>query len=718
MAIGGRIPSISSNVVKNAPSMPVEITSGSVTWGESWDGEKIEVGGSIVYEGVDAEAIGLILQTYRIGFSVLISTIKFEVTQVGYTRNLYPIEESNDINTYNVTVTLGDPNRNKDTADGTSTVATRTVELGKRFWTFDDAQMIGDGENFVGAVDQGYNEAEITWDNSGDTEVSTDLVAGNPFVPKEPVIVKLIESSKDPTLPPENTFVLRDTTSNYDQTGEKKVVKETTEVDGTSNLEIVKMYGFDYTYEDIDAGDGILYNTDPAQFWKQISYQETRYVYRKADSVDLQVNIRSPRGSNLKFVVHPDYEQFATVGLNGGSIKFKSNAEFLVEVVTKGWNLHRFKSEDDSRNTLDPEDPYYELFKSVKVPFYSRTAYLLRSSRGLFGEKVEPPFSIEFQDYDQLEPRIKLLVARSSADEQGRVAILYPDPNFVEPLYVAREATRSLSFDWRPDPEAELDPDRFIGGTDQVAPVPRLMTGQESSNEVTRTITSSDRFRELISEFSSQDPGFDNAAEKITFRIQQGRPPAPQHRIQQWEQQESTTTKVTQSKQGTVTRYYVSTVNAEKFPKGGSVSFPNETSLGGAVSALEKQLRKSSLNASQQQKTVAWFYPEIRAGDRVSTPKDKTALMQEGLDGWRVKNVTHKLVYKGKNNLTNAVLVTTPGTQITLGAERKNGVTVDSRDEPIPDETAGGDPTINVTLTDAPNDLGVILPPLPNRRNF
>ena len=105
----------------------------------------------------------------------------------------------------------------------------------------------------------------------------------------------------------------------------------------------------------------------------------------------------------------------------------RSRAKYLTEIKTSGWKDVRFLKENaplssggDAGSTLDgPQgNPYYPFFLFQREPLFDRTVYLLKSARGIFGEKINPPFSVSFEDYDSLDPRLKLIVGQDAIAPQ------------------------------------------------------------------------------------------------------------------------------------------------------------------------------------------------------------------------------------------------------------------------------------------------------------
>lgn len=585
-------------------------------------------------------------------------------------------------------------------------------------------EIIADGLNEIEDSEDGYNDATLS--GGWEQDEPQKSVPNGPitiFTLKAPEVREFEQYSKDYKRPPENTYVLRDDTSQcFDDKGQKKIYKRSRNVNGQIDQEIIETWGFAYLYKDIWTGAGTngLYTTDVEQFWRMVEYRETRYIYRPGSSVTFSINIFSDGDRFINYAIHPDYTQFATLGL--GTVTMKSRAEYLVEAETRGWKLVRLKKEEEARNSLDANDPYElaGLYSFRQIPFISRNVYLLDSARSLQGASITPPFSIEYVDYEGAEPRIKSLL--NVQYEPGKapkglvIGVIKPDPNFVEPLYVKIEASASNSFTWADDPEGEVDPEKVIPGTNAPLPPPRLVTGEETYNEVRRLITGADTYTELVTEYSSQDPGFDNSIERITIDEKSGSLPSPTSRIVAYESRQEKLNAQDPGSGGTI-QYVMNTANAAKVEAGGSASYPLATSPQEGLMAAEVDLRKRNMQNNQAQKTLFNFYPQLRAGQAIACEADRFS----SLGQWRIMSIFWTLEYKGVME-DFGLLVTTPGTSVTLGLDKHTPISLGSRpnpaQDPQSDDNGYGNPTADIDLVAYPGEMGEVLPRQQTRRNY
>jgi hypothetical protein len=760
-----------ANIVQNPPVLPVEIVSGRLSWSQQWNGNDITprtgkrdgnvtIQGSIEYKDLLQADFDRVLAAYPKGTIITIEGFRFEVSRIQVNRKSERVN-GNIFSIYSVQISLDEPppiltegilsdpkaegftvednvitglsgvNDAKyrelvQSATVVNDLSEKQLELlaagkkGTKAWTFSAKEVISDSGT-IAIDDSGFNRTELRFDGS-DRPPSGVLPPINVWTLKPPEIVVTPEYSEDYTLPPENTEVLRDTTDLFVNSGQTKVFKETTTWNGTPDKEIIRSYGFVYTYEEIHKGDGILFHDDPKQFWKQIEERITQYIYKSSGDITITANVFAPsEGSGttrrrLSPIVHPDYEEFATAAV--GRIIFHSKAKYLVEANTTGWQLVQLVRETDNRNTLYPDDPYVTagLFDFKKIPLFHRRVYLLRPTREIEGANVPAPFTVQFEDYDNLEPRIRAKVSSTSISDDGKVPILMPETSYAEPFYITAEGEGVNSFVWADDPDAEIDPDVFIPGTNVVAPPKRFTTGQETRNETRRTILSNGKYSDRVSQYSSQNPGFDNVAETIMFRRVNGDPPSATVRLDVLEQSEQDVNRITFG-DGFIRKYLITTpTRANRIPEGGSVSIQGVDNLGDAIAQVKRQLRQSSMQKNQTSLTVAWYYPKLRVKDVVRTDNDY--FVPDGT--WRTMHVSWALDFKGYNEKLGRVLCTTDGTKITRGLDQSIPVTYSVESEEVKSDggTSGGDPTVEFEISGNEGQMGTVLPPLETRRNY
>lgn len=748
MPLQARTTTVNNNLVRNLPALRYPMSKGKVSASASFEANPTA---SIEYTEVDSIAIASIEGAYRPGTKVSMYGINYVVVRFGYDRVRYPVAGL-QFDLFNASISLeGVTEKNGrakvaiippgataaeqqelqdkslldqlqdkaalegyiDYNQGNDPVVKQMDQGGS--WSFSDIEVLTDGKNEIALNLDGYDRAELTW-RQEDAVTPPQKGPKTIFTLKPPDVKELREFSKDYDSPPENTVVLRDLSNNFDESGEKKVNKVTRVVNGNPESEVITTYGFAYNKRNIVTNTGELFSNQPERFWIPVEYQKTDYIYRRAGSTTVKVRVEVPKEAfgiqyqqkeYVDLFIHPDYRGFVSEGISLGDqeLTISSATEYLVEVVTTGWKLVRFiKETEGDEGTLDPENPYMPLLVFRRIPFYARTVYVLKTGRKS-GDKIDPPFRVEWTDYDSLDPRLKQEVdSLSQVSSNRKVGVLYPDPNYSIPFLIFAQYDGANSFAFVRDPE---------GDEDEGGRVKRYTTGQETRNEVERTLIESDYYSERIMEYSSQDPGFDNSIEQISFRYTTGTIPNAQTRQREYESKEQPVGGG-QPRQDRF-RYWVTTSdNSEYLPKGGSVSVDQAKTLNEALKAISIQLRKASMQNSQCSKTIAWFYPMIRPGDYVNCGAERF----RGSGRWRVMSTSWSLDYKGANNPLGLV-VTTEGTQITVGLDRTRSVTF-SKDKLPPElDSNTQDPNLIVTLEGEGFSLsGTVLPSLPNRRNF
>jgi hypothetical protein len=757
-----------SPLVFNVPSLPYRMFAGEISYSDSMTSEPTA---TLVYTGVSREAIAKIERAYPMGRRVTLYGVPMEVNNRSYTQDSVKVDRVGWLDSYTVTISLqflsiflqakarfGSGISGRVTANQGSRpkwqekleelgneadlkgfiaysdgLRVKSLGFGKT-WKFTREQVLEVGGSSVALPSEGYNKALLTW-GMGNNASSNTPAPNAPLTPKKPEELTLTEGDVDPEIPPDNDVrrwisgeeqaaeaqKLRDMSSNFDQSGPTKFKRTVTTIDGTPESEKYELWGYVYRYIDIfdeDAYPRSPSEYTPADFWQLVEERETTYKYSNLDDyTNLALDITDPDEPKrkLKAIVHPDFQQFVSGGPQVSSLTIRSETQYLLETVTKGRKLTRLVQESDARNTLDPTDPWVEaeLFEPTWTPYEDRTAYLLKPSRGTFTPEDEQlPFRVEFADYDSLEPRIQELVTKSVTTRSGQVAILYPDPNFVEALWIAEEGRQANSYRWAPDPEADVDiaPDP----DDPPRPPEHFQTGEESETRIKRTPTEPEegRYTETTRQYSSQDPQFVAVAEQTTFREMQGTPPSPTVRRKSFEPEE-VDPKAKKPDRTTFTLVTTPDV-ANRYPEGeGGINIPGANTLSEAKKGLQVRLRRSGLQNTQAQYKVYGFYPRMKPGDTVAIEGDR----HQSLGRWLITQLSWKLTFDGNMADLGTPTVSSDGMSLSLGLDRHRPVQYTNRSRS--GSTQGGSPTVSGRVTGSSlSALGRILKPLPNRRNF
>lgn len=752
MALVGRNNFSSTCLVFDVPELPYPLYKGSIQYSDRMLGEP---SATITYEAISSQEIGKLEAAYPTGRVISFYGVPMEVSNRSYDQTDVVVLNAGRLVVYRVTISLQLRSLALQAKEkfGRSRWQEKLEELGNeadlkgflaysdelqvktlgsgRQWSFAREQIIEVGGNAIALPGEGYNKATLTWNTEDEGADSPETA----FSPKRPEVETREEGDPNPLIPPDNDVLttlneeeqeaeakkLRDSSSNFDESGPTKFRRIVTTIDGTNETEVYRLYGYAYNYRDIFTEDGYP-RTDylPADFWRLVEERTTTYVYEKLRAyTSIDVDITDTSGAfpqEIGFIIHPDFRDLLK-GATGGDrskITIDSDTRYLVETKTIGRKLVRLIQETDDRNTLDPTDTYViaGLFEFEWTPYFERTAYLLKPARGTFlPDNEQLPFRVEFQDYDSLEPRLKALADRDATTADGRLAILYPEPNYVEPLYIEEEGTQASSYKWAPDPEGEVEenPDP----EEPPRPPDHFHVGEESDRRVRRIPTNPAQglYTELTRLYSAQDPEFVAVAEQTQFKEMRGIPPSPSTRQVQFEPE----TINPNSRDRDNSRTYLVTTpdNSDRFPEGGSVNIPGAKNLSEARQGVLTRLRRSGLQTAQAQYNVAWFYPEMKPGDSVVIEGDRHAA--EG--DWLITQLSWELTFDANNflDLGRPTVSCQGGMNLTLGLDGARSVQITSK----PVSANGGSPTISASAEDpASSGLGRVLPVLPNRRNF
>lgn len=622
---------------------------------------------------------------------------------------------------------------------GKTGVELRTLGTGNT-WTFPTEEILTDGGNTL-ALPVAYRNAALSFggDDEGDEEpddTTANLTFFRENLPPQ-VVEEYDENYQSP--PQMGSSVLKSLDSNWDSGGPTKTYRRRETIAGQPIRELVQIWGFAYLASQIHVGGGKL-RGDPAQFWRIVEEQKTEYIYRSAPASVISMYASDPtNGAPLSLFLHPSYR--GAPGVSGGStsslgagtkMSLASSARFLTEVVTTGWTLNRFLKEDGDSGTwysIYPADPKHSLVFFQQIPKVSGQAFYLESERSLFPvvDSVSSPFSVEWTDFASLSASDKTYLRSSGTalgtnrqDSAGRVGLVTPDLNFVEPFHVMREVTFSSSFAFVPNPEAEVSADptaEATAGDDFVRE--HYLTGDESWTTIDRRIDPRDpgKYTEKVSEFSARNSNFGDSAALIQYKDVYGRPPQPTVMQLKWEQGESQSgskKKIGNSQKDSNKTYSVTTDFSENVMEGGSFSYGAAVNLFEAKVAFGTDLRIAEMQAMQEQKVLTWYYPNLEIGDRLISGDDR----YDSYGRWRITQVSWSGEVDGAASWGLTPLCTIQGTQVTCGLDRDRQYQVNTRVENDDNNpSGGGNPELSLSAQGA-SAIGQIQTSVTMRRNF
>lgn len=769
-----------SSLIQNPPTLPYPIRSGTLSWNSSVDQAPTV---SVNYEGLTEDQVESCYQAWGIPLGpditdsyVTIQGAYLRVNSISYSRQRLIHHSAGAFYVYSVSVELGNAHidQNKEAIyddvvdiaeregfiDWTPRSGPRVIRIGEgRSWSFPDVQILQDGANSKSMDLVSYNQTEIVLDYPPFSE------EGSLYL-REPVLTVTEEGDPNPTVPPPDTYLFRDLSNVFDQGGDRKDWKRTKRIDNQVIEEEVWSYGFVYYGEDgyhaLATKSFII--CEPARYWKQVGYRKIEYLFQQVEAISLEIEIVLPGTlERIGFLIDPDYEQFAQK--DGNVIRMRTRARYLMIQNETGWELNRFIKEEqpgmgalmESRSTLISDEEkgldengrplsYYPYLKFRRVPVKARTVYTLEPTRKYYvretGEDiVSQPFSIEYTPYVDLPLYLKEKLGNAAQLEREgvltpdlRVPIVKPDPNYVEPLFIAKEERMENSFQFERDWIAEFtqagngeiittgvpcdiarDPTLWLTmGHSLVRTVTRkpvlgdrvVVGGVVQYNDVDDEALFEFGYTEHTSEVRAEGPKFREAKQKLSFAEQNSLPPEAQYLLTQWVDKKQDPQYF--QKQADRTRHYLTTPdNSARTKPGGTLNLAART-IEDARKMIRLQIRKDAIEKIQAQKVLAWWLPGIKPGDTVTT---------DDLHGntWIVYAVSWSIEYKGTNNVTGQVFATCSGTQLTLGQDIDREISIVSRSRGY---TSTIDPQVKVRLSSDVIPSGEILPFEPSRRRF
>lgn len=494
--------------------------------------------------------------------------------------------------------------------------------------------------------------------------------------------------------------------------------------------------------------DSQVANRYPGQprIWVTVGYTEIEYTYSEPTEVEIEVEIIVPNVSKKgAFIVDPKYKSFINDYQPGNStIRLKSRAKYLTSVVETGWKMQRCISEDigdPDKDVANPESSYrdpllYPKFNPLiyqKLPYYKKTEYKLASTRRAYDNapgtetpKVSPPFSISFQSYTELDVGLKKEFEAAFGDDNPtdyltpdyKVAIVTPNPNYVEPLYpeVERSHENSALFtlDTQKIRDSPYDAWTYHStGTEIITNtvITPIVGSQQIINGVAQYNNSGKPslwygYSKFTSNMTAEGGADANAKlQSASSTDSDGLPPEQPSYLQQY---------LTSSQdpdgfenQTNRTRYYLTTNDNTTTARTGVTWAVDAATIEEADKLIDLALRKDVAEKIQANVTLRWHYPSIMPGDSVVIDSEL------GSD-WIVYARSWEETYNGVNNATGRLFITTSGTQLTLGLNKGRKYTIESSTNKFTDEV---EPFVKINV-----DLDLTTDPLPKdllgRRNY
>jgi len=538
------------------------------------------------------------------------------------------------------------------------------------------------------------------------------LFNDDPLVLKPPVIRTIqegdvalqgIPQETNPSTMPITVRTLRDLGLNFDMSGPRKTLRTTTNVNNKVMKEVIKQYGFAYLARDIvnpayELSDGTredippLLLNDPQAYWVQIEEQTTSYIYKPVQgSMEIEAeDVIAKRKFKVTYVDE-----------TGKPTKTSFKKKYLTEVVTEGWRLGRFQTEqadngeldsrthdlelaDDTLSDLDRR--FYELQKESiefkRFPMKSVRSYMLVDPQQYYDKSLEVPFQTQKVTRADLGFKTRI---------NDPIILATPAIDFVYPMMVIAETSQTHSFASMPNPEnvyikderrsviedPSLTTQEKTNELKNLRLLPELTSGEDSFNVIKRSIQPStfttnripknkdikdDLYVEYTYGASNQDQNFQNSVQNIKFADNLGRPPNAEVYPDVYVRKSELVYRNFKYIRPTKTPVYF--LYSDNSPIGCTTESSiavNTSILKDAIytAGIELSL-KNFLNSSEESMTLAWLHPNIRPGDYI-TSVDSFSKRNK-----RVKTVSFSLDYGGYTKDLGKT-VTCPGTQISLG---------------------------------------------------
>lgn len=539
------------------------------------------------------------------------------------------------------------------------------------------------------------------------------LFNDDPLVLKPPEIrtlvtgdvgVQGIPQNTDALTMPEDVKTLESMDLNFDASGPRKTIRETTTINNKVVREVVKQYGFAYLmrqvanplYESLDddfipEDTPVFLVTNPQQYWTQIEEQVTSYIYK-------------PVRGNMEIEAEDTVtkEKFTVKYLDetGKKVKTAFSKKYLTEVITQGWKLGRFQTESENTDTdsraieenladetlPDIDREYYLLQKRSiefqKFPLKTIKSYLLVDPNEYYDKTEDVPFQTQ-------KVARKDLGLKSRGDDF--VIIATPSLDYVYPMMVMAETSQTHSFATLPNPEnvynrferkasqnnPNLTPQQVAEDLRDIKIVAELTYGEDSfqttkrsilpSKNTTRRIPKDRKIQDdVMVEYSygasNQDQNFKNSLQNISFTESFSRPSTADVLtdiyVKKSELTNNTKKKVENTKKPV---YYLTNKDA---PKGCStletVSFGTSLFSEALSQAKLDLVMQNFLSTSEENMQLSYLHSAIKPGDFVNSVDSFTKRRK------RVKSVSFALDYNGYVEGLGK-FVTCSGTNISLG---------------------------------------------------
>jgi hypothetical protein len=541
------------------------------------------------------------------------------------------------------------------------------------------------------------------------------------LLPLEPV-VEVIKQGEDAyrLVGNEANKILDNLDSNFDVSGPKKVYTETHSVDGIVTKEITKIYGFMYRGLDIAVfgtieGKYTIIKKQgyPQNWWRQVEEQVVEYNYK---SIPSSFTISATNeGLGVRLFVHPDSANILSVA---GNQVLLNNAKYLLGSTISGWKYTRFQKESDKATEswyLSPpaiSDNKYntlrytaELCDFRRIDIAGKSGVEVEPLRKIYGKSTPTPFTLEIQKYTALSadliaranipPKYKQQNGVQVIDSDYVVGIITANPADSEPYWLKSEtsfksafaATKNAKFNpYLPDnlnetrKKGDFTPEYIFTGEEAYTSVVRKVF-PDKDQRVTGIYSSelfdyAELYEEVRVSDTAQGSNFLEAANEATKEIKKGKPPIAQVQIKKWgtAREKLKIANPNTGKAYIYAKYYASSDLIGAYPAdivlrytdSDVIDLPYANTQEEATLTLSTDLRMVGMNNAIASKKLAWYYPNIRSGDRIAFSDGQL----------RATSVSNSLEFRGLQN--GVLMVVSEGTQVECGYDKARTVTLTS----------------------------------------
>lgn len=596
-------------------------------------------------------------------------------------------------------------------------ISVRLVQIdGVGAYSYPDSVVIDSGTTKRSPILPIIDKVAVTGKFSRDPFDQEDAL----LLPLEPVkeVIKQGEDAYRLTTK-ESYGILNSLDLNFDVSGPKKVYTETTLIDGIVTKEITKIYGFMYrgidiaVFGQIEGKNTIIKLSGyPQLYWRQVEEQTVDYNY---ESISSSFNISATyEGKTIQLYANPESANVLSVYGNQVSL---NNAKYLLGTTISGWKYVRFQKEDNKaieswvKTPPAVSDKVYntkrytaELCQFKKIDIKGKSGVETEPLRRLYGKTTPTPFTIEVKKYTEVSadaiaranipPRFITQNGVQIIDPEYVVGIVTANPSDSEPYWLKSESSFKSAFNYTKHPKynpylpdnrnallkkGDLTPEYiFTGDESYTSAVRKVFVDAKDKNITGKSSSEPFDYAELYEEVSvndtAQGANFLEAASEATKEIKKGKPPIAQVQIKKWgtAKEKAKIANPNSVRRYSYSKYYATSDLLTAFPAdivlrytdSDVIDLPYANTKEEAEATLRTDLRMVGMNNAIASKKIAWYYPNIRSGDRITFSDGQL----------RVISVSNNLEFRGLQN--SQLMVVSEGTQVECGYDKARSVSL------------------------------------------